>query len=408
MTCRFVLLMAATLPFAAGSDVRIVEEIAAKVNGDIITKGELEETRKEIENELRAQGLTGPQLADQLQKARADALRDKIDELLLVQRAKDANPPINVDGEISKWIASWQVRSKISDPDKFAEYIRQQTGLTLEDLKQRQKSSLLAQRVVGQEVGSRIAIPEADLKKYYEDHKADFVRQEEVFLSQILISTEGKTPDEVAAAEKKAKELVVRARQGEKFGDLAAANSDDPETAKNGGYLGNYKRSDLRKEIADVVFAQKKGYVTDPMQIATPPGFLILKVEDRYEAGQATFEEVKDQVQEILARPKMEPKVREFLTRLRLDAFLEIRAGYSDSGAAPGKDTSWHDVAQIKPQTTTKEEVAAQKRKKFLWIIPHGRVGPAKPAAGAAAPAQAAPAAPPSPNAQPPETPVKK
>ena len=31
-----------------------------------------------------------------------------------------------------------------------------------------------------------------------------------------------------------------------------------------------------------------------------------------------------------------------------------------DSGAAPGKDTRWQDVAQLKPQTTTKEEVAAR------------------------------------------------
>ena len=58
------------------------------------------------------------------------------------------------------------------------------------------------------------------------------------------------------------------------------------------------------------------------------------------------------------------PKVREYLTRLRQDAFLEIRAGYVDSGAAPGKDTAWKDPAQLKPETTTKEEVAARKRKR--------------------------------------------
>ena len=77
--------------------------------------------------------------------------------------------------------------------------------------------------------------------------------------------------------------------------------------------------------------------------------------------------------------PKMEPKIREFLTKLRAQAFLEIKDGYVDSGAAPGKDTRWHDVAQIKPQTTTKEEVAARKRKRLLGIIPR-KSAPAKPA----------------------------
>ena len=55
--------------------------------------------------------------------------------------------------------------------------------------------------------------------------------------------------------------------------------------------------------------------------------------------------------------------MRAFLTTLREDAFLEIKEGYVDSGAAPGKDTRWKDVAQLKPQTTTKEEVAARRKK---------------------------------------------
>ena len=105
-----------------------------------------------------------------------------------------------------------------------------------------------------------------------------------MFLRQILVSTEGKTPEQVAAAEKKAKDLVARAkRKGEKFSELARDNSDDTETAKNGGELPPFKRGDLRKEIEDVVFTQRKGFVTDP--ISVPNGFLILKVEERTRRG---------------------------------------------------------------------------------------------------------------------------
>jgi peptidyl-prolyl cis-trans isomerase SurA len=399
---RFVILIAGTLPLFA-ADVRVVEEIAAKVNGEIVTRGELAERRKEIENELRAKGVAGAQLDAAVKQQSAEVLENKIDELLLVQKAKDL-PNISVDGDISRWVAGMQVAAKISDSDKFAEWVRQQFGVTLEDLKQRQKNSLLAERVVQSEVGSRINISEAERQKYYEEHKADFVREEQVFLSQIVISTDGKTPEQAAEAEKKAKQLVTRARQGDKFSELASGNSDDAATAANGGYVGApLKRADLRPEVANLVFTQKKGYVTDPIKI--PAGFLILKVEERHEAGQATYEEVKDEIQGILAGPRMEPKVREYLTRLRQEAFLEIRDGYVDAGAAPGKDTTWHDVAQIKPQTTTKEEVAAQKRKKFLWLIPYGRVGPAKPAAASAEPAAAAK---PSESVPAPESPIKK
>jgi hypothetical protein len=74
---------------------------------------------------------------------------------------------------------------------------------------------------------------------------------------------------------------------------------------------------------------------------------------------------------ERITMPQMQPKVRELLTKLREDAFLEIRAGYVDSGAAPNKDTAWKDPATLKPETTTKEEVASHKRKKrLLWVVP--------------------------------------
>jgi parvulin-like peptidyl-prolyl isomerase len=381
--------MAAALPMAVGADVRVVEEIAAKVNGDIITRGELAQTRKEIEQQLRAEGLTGTKLSQAVNDYSANALREKIDELLLVQKGKDLN--IKVDPEINKRLADLQVQSKITDPDKFHEYVREQTGMTFEDYRDRMVRQLLGQRVIGQEVTYRVTIPEPEMRKYYEEHPTEFVRKEEVYLSQILISTEGKSPEQVAAAEKKAKDIVARARKGEKFSDLVRDNSDDPETSRNGGSLPPYQRGIMPKQMEDVVFKANKGFVTDPFKVTQ--GFVILKVEERHEAGQASFDEVKEDIQQKMAGPKMEPKIREFLTRLRAEAYLQIKDGYVDSGAAPGKDTRWQDVAQLKPQTTTKEEVAARnKRHKKLIFIPIPGTTK-KNAAPATTPATAPPAA---------------
>jgi parvulin-like peptidyl-prolyl isomerase len=351
---------------AVAADVKVVEEIAAKVNGDIITRGELDQQRRDLERGLRSEGLNGARLQDAIKENAANSLRDQIDQLLLVQKAKDLN--INVDPEVTRELADIQVRAKISDPDKFRSYLQEQTGMTYEEYKDRLKRQMLSQRVIGQEVGYRMNIPEADRRKYYEEHKAEFVRKEQVFLSQILISTEGKNPEQVAAAEKKAKDVVARARKGEKFSDLVRENSDDPETARSGGSLPPYERGIMPKNMEDVVFKEKKGFVTDPFK--TAQGFVILRIDERFEAGQASFEEVSNEIQEAMTRPRMEPKIREFLTRLRTEAFLEIKDGYIDSGAAPGKDTRWHDVAQLKPQTTTKEEVAARvhRHKKLLFI----------------------------------------
>ena len=396
MFSRYVVIAVSTLAVCAAADnppIKVVEEIAAKVNGDIITRGELTKKRAELEAEAKRQGLTGVRLQETVNEVAANALRDEIDQLLLVQKGKDLS--INVDADVTRRLAEIQVQQRISDPDKFQAWIRDNAGVPFEDFKQNMKNQLLTQKVIGQEVMRNIVVPEPEMQKYYEEHKKEFVREEQVFLSQILISTEGKTPEQAAAAEKKAKDLVARAKKGEKFADLARDNSDDTETSKNGGYIGAMKRGIMDKALEDAVFKSKKGDVTDPFK--RPQGFLILKVEERFEAGQASFEEVKNEIQDRIVQPKVDVEARKFLSRLREDAFLQIKEGYVDSGAVPGKDTRWQDMAQLKPQTTTKEEVAARRKKHILWVIPAGTVNdtktkgktttPSTPSAPAATPA---------------------
>ena len=187
-------------------NLKVVEEIVAKVNGDIITRGELEKQKLVIAAELQQQGVTEPALTQQVNKRAADALRDHLDQLLLVQKGKELN--ITVDAEVNRRIAEVQSQSKISDPDKFHDFVREQTGETFEDFKLQMKNQILTQRVIGEEVYRGITIPRADQLKYYEEHKAEFVRKEMVSLREILVSTGDNSPARVAAAEKKAKDLV--------------------------------------------------------------------------------------------------------------------------------------------------------------------------------------------------------
>ena len=94
-------------------------------------------------------------------------------------------------------------------------------------------------------------------------------------------------------------------------------------------------------------------------------------MDEKHKAGLAALDEVENEVMNRLFEPRFDPAVRAYLTKLRQDAFLEIREGYVDSGAAPGKDTRWMDPAQLKPQTVSKEEVAMQvRRRRLLWMFP--------------------------------------
>ena len=355
-------------------ETRVVEEIVAKVNGRIITRGELEKQKQAIAADLQQQGLTGAQLEQAQAKRASDSLRDQIDQLLLVEKGKELN--VNVDADINRRIAEIQSSSKIADPDKFHEWLREQSGESFEDFKDLMKNQFVTQRVISEEVYRNVVIPKAEIEKYYNEHKAEFVRQEMVQLREILVSVGDGSPDKVTAAEKKAKNLVDRARKGEaKFNELARQFSDAP-TAAADGELGAFKRGEMPKDLEDIVFKQNKGYVTDP--IRRPAGFEIYRVEERLSPGQASLDEVQSEITNKLMEPKVGPKVREYLTQLRQNAFLQIKPGYVDSGAAPGKDTTWQDPAQLKPETTTKENVAARGHKKLLKVIPYGRKGTVK------------------------------
>jgi parvulin-like peptidyl-prolyl isomerase len=344
------------------ADVAVVDQIVARVNGDIISQDELERLTRELAQELKAHQETGSRLDQDFQTRQKDILRDRIDELLLTQKGKELN--INVDTELSKYMANLQRQANITDPDKFHEYVHQQVGMSYEDFLAETRNQLLTREVIGQEVARHISITPKDIQDYYEKHKSDFVRDEKVFLSEILISIQGKDASGAAAAEKKAKQVAADAAKGQRFTDLARDNSD-AATAKQGGELGGYKKGDLAKQIEDAVWNLPKGAVTQPIRI--PTGFEILKVDDHTKAGLAPLSDVRSEIENILYGPRMQPKVREYLTKLRKTAFLQIKQGYVDTGAAPGQNTAWQDPAQLKPETVTKAEVQEKTRHKRLF-----------------------------------------
>jgi parvulin-like peptidyl-prolyl isomerase len=349
-----------------GADITLMEEIICKVNGDIITRGEMVRDRKMIETEMRQQGLSGPRLNEAAVEASRNILRERIDQLLLVQKAKELD--IKVDTELNKQILDIQRTTKIVDPEKFQEYVREQTGVPFEDYKSELKNNLLREKVIREEISRKIQFKKEELEKYYNEHKDEFMRQERVYLREIFISTDGKDAAGIAAAEKKAKDLTARGRRGERFAEMAQVNSDAPNAAQ-GGEMPALEKKDLLEDLSKAIWNQSRGYVTDPIKL--DKGFGIFKVEEHQKAGLAEYEEAMPEVQDKLFRPKMQPALREYLTKLRATAFLEIKPGYEDSGAAPGKDTSWADPATLKPETITKAEVEARgHRKKLLGLVP--------------------------------------
>jgi peptidyl-prolyl cis-trans isomerase SurA len=366
-TTRFVLLSAVTcaLLIPTSPADTVVEEIVARVNNEIITRTEYIRSRDQLKQEVLQQD---PSNADRdFSDRQKDVLRDLIDQQLLLQKGKDLG--ITGDTELVKRLDEMRKEMKLETMEELEKAAEAQ-GASYEDFKQNMRNQIITQRVIGQEVGSHLALNKEDEKKFYEQHKAEMEQPEQVRLSEILIAPKppakpaaipGAKPEPpsdaeneaaLAAAQAKANEVLAQIQKGVPFTDLAKKYSDGP-SAKDGGDLSYFKRGTLAKELEDKVFALKPGAVTEV--IRTKQGYVILQATEHTQAGVPTLKEAEPRIQDALYMQKLQPALRAYLMTLRENAFIDIKGGYVDSGASS---------KQTKPVETTEKESKTKNLKK--------------------------------------------
>lgn len=317
------------LPEKERGKTRIVEEIVARVNNEIVTLTDVEREKSSAPDDARqdCQGCTPAQLDAAIRDKEQNVLRDLIDQSLLVQKGKDLN--INVEPDVIKQMDRIRQQNKLKDMDEFEDALRK-AGIVVEEYKSQIRNRLLTQEVIRKEVGSRLNVPHDEIQKYYDEHKNEFVRPEQVYLSEFFLTTQGKAESDIPKIELKANFYLARIKRGEDFEEFAKRYSDGT-TAKDGGSLGSFERGQLSKEIEDVVFKMKKGEMTDV--IRTKTGFLVLRVDQRFEAGEQPLDKVEPEIQNKLYYQKMQPELRKYLAHLRQESYVVVKPGYVDTAA---------------------------------------------------------------------------
>ena len=352
-------------PAVAQNKSTVVEEIVARVNNDIITREDLEKARGSLEGEIRdsCTGCSDDKVRAEVEQKDKDLLRDLIDQSLLTQRAKDDG--INVDADVIKRLDAIRQQNKLPTMEALEAEVTK-SGQDFEDFKSQLRDQLLTQELIRKEVGSKIINSHEDIVKYYNAHKDEFVRPETVVLREIFVSTEGKPEADIPALRKKAENLRLRVmNNGEDFGEMAKHYSDSP-TAKQGGDLGAFERSQLDPKIAEKVFTLNRNQMTDIIETKT--GFEILQVVERFEAGEQTLEKVEPEISNKLYEQAMEPGMRAYLKTLREDSYIQIKPGYTDTAAVKAEPIE--EVAATPEQTDTKK-----KSGKKLGIFPKKNAG---------------------------------
>ena len=306
----------------------VAEGIIARVNDQIVTKSDYDRALADMDQVGRQHQET----MQEISAAHKDLLRDLIDQQLWLSKGKELN--VTGETELVKKLDEIRKQYNLETIDDLEKAAREQ-GVSFEDFKANIRNQIVTQEVMRQQVGEHIQMTPGEVERYYEAHMADYAQPESERLSEILISTGGgDDPAKVTAAKAKADDIEARLHSGGDFAQLARSFSDGP-TASEGGDLGQYKRGQLGKLLEDQTFNLNSGQYTDP--ILTRQGYIILKVVQHTPGGPRPFKDVTQDVEEAYYMSRMEPAIRDYLNKMRDEAFIWINPGYTDSGATYGE-----------------------------------------------------------------------
>ncbi len=312
-----LILMAAVFP--SSGEGKIVDRIVAIVNEDIITLSELEEFRKSFFR-FRPEGddWLGKELG--LLEVRRQALNAMIDEKLLDQEANRQNIQVGQQ-----------------QLDDTLESLRKERGLTLSQLEMALKDQgityeaytaevekgLRRTRLINRVVKSEIEINEEDLKNYYETHIMDYMANESIRISHMLLPLpENSTQDGEEAVLSRAKEILQRVEKGEDF-DILVREYSQKAPGIQGGDMGYFKKGEMIAAIEKRAFALEVGQVGGPIQ--TPAGMVLIKVTDRKGGSPIPLAKIKKKVEADYYNQEMERRYRQWLNKLKARSFIEVK-----------------------------------------------------------------------------------
>lgn len=319
--------VALALAVMASTAVRgeIIEQIIVKVNGEIMTKTDLEN------RQIAALRQTGQQIdpkTDDVQLKRMldqvtpQLLVNAIDEILMVQRGRELGYRM-VDEQFTSVLDSIKKDNKIESDEQFQAALKAE-NMTLSDLRKSLERQMIISRVQQNEVMSKIAVNDEDARAYYESHKSEFTSTRTITLREIFVNVPGDGQSVNVGRDEEARERIngirQRALNGESYEKLAAELSDAPSKA-NSGLIGPLSVSDLSPELQKVLDAMKPGDITAPLRGAR--GYQLLKLESATSAEIKPFEEAREEISNKVFTEKRLEEFEKYLKKLRAQSIIE-------------------------------------------------------------------------------------
>jgi peptidyl-prolyl cis-trans isomerase SurA len=342
---KFIFVLATVL--AAGvvaPRAEILEQILVKVNGELLTKTDLEQRQLRAlrdRNDLNPATASEEQLKSALAQVTPALLVDAVDEMLLVQRGRELGTALS-DDQFKTMVENVRKDNNLESDDQFEAALKQE-GMTMVDLRKMFERQTLISRVQQTEVMAKIDVTEDEARQYFESHPNDFTTQPGITLREILITV----PEERGGinvgkddeAKAKADALRARALKGEAFDKLAAENSDAGSKA-NGGLIGPIRHDELAPDFQKLIDPLRTGQISEVVRSRT--GYQFFKLESRTESDRLTFEQARQQIADRIANEKRGAEMEKYLAKLRAEAIIEwkndeLKNAYEQGLAAASK-----------------------------------------------------------------------
>lgn len=302
--CFLAVLISSLLLPSQGKGV-IIERVVAVVNDQIITLTDLQERAIIIRQATRNPNIP-----------LKDVLKHIIIETVQVQRAKELGLDVP-DEVIEDYIENFKKENKLTD--ETLQKLLKEWGITLKAYKEEIRRRILISKLVNLEVKSRIAIPEEEVREYYEKHKDKLY----------LLSAKAKVADiflpwgdDRETTIKIAQNIYDKIQLGESFKKMAALYSKGP-FAQKGGEMGWVKKGELVEALDSFIFSPKTKN-GDVKPIETPQGVHIIKILEKQNRNYVPFEEVKKEIEKKLYNQVAEKRYKAWLDELVKKAYVKI------------------------------------------------------------------------------------
>ncbi|PXX93434.1 molecular chaperone SurA [Marinobacter vulgaris] len=370
-----LVLMVVALSATVQAERKLLDQVVAVVNDDVILQSELDARINTIVGRLRAQG-TGLPPQDVLEER---VLEQLITESIQLQMAERAGMRIS-DNELNETMASIAQRNNMT-LDQFEQQLSQE-GVTYREAREQIRNEMITSRVQQRQVGNRVRVTDREVENYLEATAGDGRSNAEYELAHILVQVEDFNDDEeVREARNKIERLREEIAGGRDFREVAVAESD-ASNALEGGDMGWRAENRLPSLIADVVPDLETGTVSPVLQNSS--GFHLVMVMDRRGGEEAQVIE-QSKVRHILVRTsetvsesQAEEAIRELYEQLQNGAdFDALAREYSDDpvSGSDGGNLGWVSPGQMVPefeQAMMEADVGELKgpfRSQFGWHI---------------------------------------